>query len=1097
MSTVAKFMIIACADNRPPMLDKPMYESWKSRMELYIQGKDHRRIILNSIEKGLLIWPIVEQEDGTVRLKTYEELSDKAKLQADCDLKATNIVLQGLPPDVYSLVNHHKVAKEIWDKVKLLMQGTSLSKQERECKLYDEFDKFSHVKGETLYEYYLRFAQLINDMNIIQMTTQPVQVNTKFLNSLPPEWGKIMIDIKLARDLHTSNYDKLYSYLEQHEAHGNEARLMRERFPDPLALFSPPTQHVYSSPPQLNPYEAPHHPQQYPNTYPTNLTHTQPSVTQHAYLPPTIPQQPQAEFPQLDSGLVVPPFLPGDDQIACMNKSMTFLSAVFSPRYPSTNNQLISSSNPRNQATVQDGRVIVQQVQGRQGEWHIARHCTQPKRRRDATWFKEKVLLVQAHAEGKELDEEQLAFLEDPRVADGQVAQTITHNAALQSDDLDAYDSECDDISFAKAVLMANLSSCDSDVLSEVPYSNTFQNDMMNQSVQELQYSEQSPIVDYPDNEITSDINIIPYSQYLQERQHAIVQNTNTSAQQNSMILSMFEQMFNHATNWDKANNESKIVNESLTTELERYKERVKILEQRFNVDLSSYEKFIDSQMDDMIRMKNTKFAAFETEIDTLKQTLSKHVKEKESLLKTRNGFKMEFKQRESKSIDKEIVLENKNKELENIVYFGKRFVSQQELSVEQMFWLQSSNKNSKEPSTSNTLVKIEVPSELPKFDKGLHDEITEVQTVFTQIEAAVEQCSVDRKCYEIQQKQFLIKNDQLLDKIISQDIMTIVLNSFVAICDSKKKNNESVDICNKCLELEAEFVKNNDVYKRMMFILNFQNDKSCDNQNAPEIQEYFEQNDLQAQLQAKDTIISKLKEVIHSLRDNANPARVKQDIDEIEMINIELEHSVSKLLSKNEKLHKEKDHLKKTYKELYDSIKPTRVRAKEQCDSLISNLNSKSMENSDLKAQIQEKIFANAALKNELRKLKGKNVINTAVSKPNATIIALGMFKLDLEALASKVLKNKDAHIDYIKHSRNHADTLREIVKNARALSPLDCNSDSACKYVQRIQEVLVYIKDTCPCLTKTSEKLVVVTPKNKDKKVIFADPVTFSSNT
>ncbi|GJS06621.1 hypothetical protein Tco_0363417 [Tanacetum coccineum] len=109
------------------------------------------------------------------------------KLQADCDLKATNTVLQGLPPDVYAIVNHHKVAKEIWDRVKLLMQGTSLPLQERECKLYDDFDKFTHVKSETLYQYYWRLAQLINDMHIINMTMRPVQVNTKFLNSLPSE----------------------------------------------------------------------------------------------------------------------------------------------------------------------------------------------------------------------------------------------------------------------------------------------------------------------------------------------------------------------------------------------------------------------------------------------------------------------------------------------------------------------------------------------------------------------------------------------------------------------------------------------------------------------------------------------------------------------------------------------------------------------------------------------------------------------------------------------------------------------------------------------------------------------------------------------
>ncbi|GJW88828.1 integrase, catalytic region, zinc finger, CCHC-type containing protein [Tanacetum coccineum] len=406
-------------------------------------------------------------------------------------------------------------------------------------------------------------------------------------------------------------------------------------------------------------------------------------------------------------GLAVPTFLPYDDPIACINKAIAFLSAVFSLCYPSTNKKLESSSNPRNQATIQDGRVTVQQVQGRQGQ-NVVGSGSQG----NAAGLQGNTS-GQANAKGKELDKEQLPFLVDPKAAYGQVAQTITHNAAFQTDDLDAYDSNCDDISSAKAVLMANLSSCDSDVLSE----------------------------------------------------------------------------------------------------------------------------FIDSQMDDMIRMKNRKFAAFETEIDTLKQTLSKHVKEKESLI------------------------------------------------------------------------------------------------------------------------------------TILNEIVNIVLNSSVVICDSEKKNDDSMVICNKCLELEAELVKKNDVYiellKRFSNLeqhcisievakqLNqeiFQKNKSCDNQNDPEIQEYFKQNDLKVQLQAKDTVISKLKETIHSLRDNANPARVKQDTDEIETINIELEHN--------------------------------------------------------LKAQIQENIFANATLKIKLRKLKRKNVIDTAVSKPNATTIAPGMFKLDLKPLAPKVVQ-------------------------------------------------------------------------------------------
>ncbi|GJY18465.1 hypothetical protein Tco_0389956 [Tanacetum coccineum] len=281
-------------------------------------------------------------------------------------------------------------------------------------------------------------------------------------------------------------------------------------------------------------------------------------------------------------------FSPGDDPIACLNKAMAFLTAVASSRFPSTNNQLRTSSNPRNQATIQDGRVTVQQVQGRQGqgylstgyksnatssggnnasgqakvvkfynhqgEGHMARQCTQPKRPRNATWYKEKAMLAEAQEAGQILDEEQLAFLADPGVPDGQAVQTIIpNNAAFQTEDLDTYDSDYDDISNAKAVLMANISNYGSDVISEVPHSETYLNDMENQSVHAMQDFEQTPAVDFTDNEIHSDSNIILYSQYLQETQQANVQDTNLQAQQDSMILSvieqMSEQMINHVNN--------------------------------------------------------------------------------------------------------------------------------------------------------------------------------------------------------------------------------------------------------------------------------------------------------------------------------------------------------------------------------------------------------------------------------------------------------------------------------------------------------------------------------------------------------------------
>ncbi|GJY16034.1 hypothetical protein Tco_0386456 [Tanacetum coccineum] len=131
MKTLAEFMIISDAVNRPSMFEKSLFDSCKSRMELFIENRENGRMILDSVLNGLLDWRTVVQEDGTTRKKTYAKLSATEKIQADCDLKATNIVLQGLPPDVYAIVNHHKVAKEIWDRVKLLMQGTKLSLQKR------------------------------------------------------------------------------------------------------------------------------------------------------------------------------------------------------------------------------------------------------------------------------------------------------------------------------------------------------------------------------------------------------------------------------------------------------------------------------------------------------------------------------------------------------------------------------------------------------------------------------------------------------------------------------------------------------------------------------------------------------------------------------------------------------------------------------------------------------------------------------------------------------------------------------------------------------------------------------------------------------
>nr|GEU84879.1 hypothetical protein [Tanacetum cinerariifolium] len=127
MISLADKAILSGADNRLPMLEKDMYDSWKSRMELYMLNRQHGRMILESVESGPLLWPSIE-ENGVTRLKKYYELSPTEAIQVDCDVKATNIILQGLPSEVYALVSTHKVAKELWERIQMLMQGTSLIK---------------------------------------------------------------------------------------------------------------------------------------------------------------------------------------------------------------------------------------------------------------------------------------------------------------------------------------------------------------------------------------------------------------------------------------------------------------------------------------------------------------------------------------------------------------------------------------------------------------------------------------------------------------------------------------------------------------------------------------------------------------------------------------------------------------------------------------------------------------------------------------------------------------------------------------------------------------------------------------------------------
>ncbi|GJY44969.1 hypothetical protein Tco_0433182 [Tanacetum coccineum] len=145
---------------------------------------------------------------GPEQDRVFADLMPKEKERFKADIHVTNILLQGLPKDIYTLINHYTDAKDIWDNENMLLEGSELTKDERESQLYNAFEHFLQNKGESIHEYYL---------------------NLKFVNNMLPEWGRFMTAVKLNRGLKQSNYDQLYAYLKQHEAHANENKMMLER----------------------------------------------------------------------------------------------------------------------------------------------------------------------------------------------------------------------------------------------------------------------------------------------------------------------------------------------------------------------------------------------------------------------------------------------------------------------------------------------------------------------------------------------------------------------------------------------------------------------------------------------------------------------------------------------------------------------------------------------------------------------------------------------------------------------------------------------------------------------------------------------------
>ncbi|GJU09362.1 retrovirus-related pol polyprotein from transposon TNT 1-94 [Tanacetum coccineum] len=437
------------------------------------------------------------QQRGPERARVYSDLSPEDKDRYNADIRTTNILLQGLPKDIYTLINHYSDAKDIWDNVKMLLEGSELTKEDQESQLF-------------------------------------------------------ITVVKLNKGLRDSNYDQLYAYLKQHDAHANENKMMLDRFTqytvDPLALMS-------------------------------NVSHQQ------------------------------------------------------------------TSSNTRNQATVQNGAASYAGAQNRVGNvnpgqarqikyyncnrlGHIARNCTQPKRPHNSKYFKDKMLLMQDQENRVALDEEQLLFIAGghDNVVDEDVDEQPVQDLALNT------------ISSADPVYDEAGPSYDSDILSEVNDHDHFQDAVCEHyEVHEMHDDVQLNYIVNSHADYTSDSNMSLYDQY--PAQYASVTTQNT------------------------------VVNKSLTAELATYKEQVELYERRAKFELTEREKKIDEQLRIVIADYNIKEENLKKELHSVKMQLSSTINHNNSMVEEVSSLKKDFKQKENKFLEEFLDMKALKEKVEDKLY--------------------------------------------------------------------------------------------------------------------------------------------------------------------------------------------------------------------------------------------------------------------------------------------------------------------------------------------------------------------------------------------------------------------------------------------
>ncbi|GJR74808.1 retrovirus-related pol polyprotein from transposon TNT 1-94 [Tanacetum coccineum] len=490
----------------------------------------------------------------------------------------------------------------------MLLEGSKLTKEDRESQLYDDFKHFRQNKGETIHDYYVRFAKLINDMQNIKMTMSRMQLNSKFMNNMLPEWGIFVTAVKLNKGLRDSNYDQLYIYLKQHEAHANENKIMLDRFTqhtmDPLALISNGRQNrgqgnnargagaagyggAQNRVGNANPGQA-----RQVKCYNCNgIGHIARNCTH--------PKRPQNSEYFKDKMLLMQA---QENGVALDEEQLLFIAG--------------------GQDNAIDEDVDEQPVQ-------------------------DLALNVDNVFQADDCD----AF--DSDVDEAPMAQTM-FMANLSSAD-PVYDEAGP--------------SYDSDILSEVHDHDHYQDAVCEHHEEHEMHDDVQPtyVVDSHAN-YTSDSNMIPYDQYVKDNAVPVVQ-SNVSSVPNDAYMMIFNDMHEPHAQSVSDTTRNTVVDNSLTAELATYKEQVELYERRARFELTEREQKIDEQLRIVITDRNIKEENLKKELHSVKMQLASTINHNKSMVEEVTSLKKDFKQKENKYLEEFLDMKALKEKVEDKLY--------------------------------------------------------------------------------------------------------------------------------------------------------------------------------------------------------------------------------------------------------------------------------------------------------------------------------------------------------------------------------------------------------------------------------------------